>query len=371
MQHTLTWVEISRANLAHNVQVFRRLVGPERTLCAAVKANAYGHGLLECAPLMIEAGADWLGVNALFEALALRSAGVKVPIYIMGYVPLNELAIVVQNGFHLVVYNLETLEELSAVCERLKKPASTHLKVETGIHRQGVVEDELARFLQMYAAHRDLKMEGVAAHFANIEDTTDHRFAEQQLARFEEIIAKIRAAGFSPSYIHMANTAATLLFPKTFFTMVRVGIGNYGLWPSEETREVAGEVLKPVLTWKTRVAQVKKVPAGSSIGYGCSYKAEKDAVIAILPVGYYDGYDRGLSNKGFVLVKGVRAKICGRVCMNMMMVNVTEVPDVRIEDEVVLLGEGLPAEEMAEWLRTINYEVTTRINERIVRKVVD
>lgn len=381
MQHTLTWVEVSRANLKHNIQTFRDLVGPDRVLCMAVKANAYGHGLRECAPVMVEAGADWLGVNALFEAVELRTAGVRAPIYIMGYVSLGELAVVVENGFHLVVYNLETLRELAAVCARLKKPVLTHLKVETGIHRQGVLEDGLDEILKIYRANSFLQMKGVAAHFANIEDTTEHSFAEQQLGNFEKVVSRIRAEGFDPQYIHIANTAATILFPETFFTMVRVGIGSYGLWPSEETRAGAarnmgvnaGVDLKPVLTWKTRVAQVKKVPAGAAIGYGCTYKVARDAVIAVLPVGYYDGYDRGLSNKAEVLVHGVRAPVRGRVCMNMMMVDVTGVPDVRVEDEVVLLGdsgsERISVEEMAAWAGTINYEVTTRINERIARRV--
>ena len=186
---------------------------------------------------------------------------------------------------------------------------------------------------------------------------------------------------FRSQYIHTANTAATILFPKTYFTMVRTGVGNYGLWPSNETRvsaqnEEKNISLQPIMTWKTRVAQVKNVPANSYVGYGCTYKTNHDSRIAILPIGYCDGYDRrGLSNTAYVLIQGKRAPVRGRVCMNMTMVDVTDIPGVKIEDEVVLLGrqgdEEVSADQLADWIGTIHYEVTTRINERIVRKLVD
>lgn len=381
MDHALTWVEISRSNLAHNIQTFKKLVGKDRVLCPAVKANAYGHGLTVCGPLMVESGADWLGVNALFEAVALKEKGIKVPIYIMGYIALDELPVAVENGFHFVVYNGETLDALSAITKKLQLPALTHLKVETGTHRQGVFAHELDKVLELYRNNPLLKLMGVATHFANIEDTTDHSYAEFQLQNFQKILDEIRARGFQPKYIHTANTAATMLFPKTHFTMVRTGIGNYGLWPSNETyvsslKEGGNILLKPVLTWKTRVAQVKKVSAGSYIGYGCTYKAGHDSLVAILPVGYYDGYDRrGLSNTAHVLIHGKRAPVRGRVFMNMVTVDVTDIADVKVEDEAVLLGkqddEEVSAEQMAQWIGTINYEVTTRINEQITRRAVD
>ncbi len=379
MEHQLTWVEISRSNLKHNIQTFRELIGKERILCPAVKANAYGHGLTLCAPLMVEAGADWIGVNALFEAVELRETGLKVPIYIMGYIAKDELSAAVENGFHFVVYNAETLYELASITQKLQKPAFTHLKVETGIHRQGVLPEDLEEILDLYRNNPLIQMEGIAAHFANIEDTTDHSFAELQLKNFQKIVEKIQGSRFTPKYIHTANTAATILFPKTYFTMVRTGVGNYGLWPSNETyvsalQEGKNILLKPVMTWKTKIAQVKKVPSGSYVGYGCTYKTGHDSLIAVLPVGYYDGYDRGLSNNAYVLVHGRRAPVRGRVCMNMIMVDVTDVHDVKTEDEVVLLGrqgdEEVSAEQMAQWIGTINYEVTTRINEKLMRKVV-
>jgi len=383
MNHHLTWVEISRANLSHNIKSFRELIGSGRILCPAVKGNAYGHGLTVCAPVMVEAGADWLGVNALFEAVELMESGIKVPIYIMGYIALDELQTAVENGFHFVVYNEETLQALAQITNKLQKPAFTHLKIETGTHRQGVLAHQIENILELYRNHPLVQMEGLAAHFANIEDTTDHSYAQFQLQNFENAVEKIRAAGFSPKFIHTANTAATILFPKTHFTMVRTGIGNYGLWPSRETREAAEKdgkniSLKPVMTWKTKIAQVKKIPAGSSIGYGCTYKTDRDSVIAVLPVGYYDGYDRRLSNNSFVLVGGKRAPIRGRIFMNMVVADVTDIPGVRPEDEVVLLGKQsglhgsseISADDIAQWMGTINYEVTTRINEKLERRLV-
>jgi alanine racemase len=380
MSHSLTWVEISGSNLTHNIKTFRQLAGAGRVLCPAIKANAYGHGLKECAPVMVGAGADWLGVNALFEALELRTAGIKVPVYIMGYIALDELQTAVENGFHFVVYNAETLHRLAQITSKLKLPALTHLKVETGIHRQGVFREDLAEILKIYRDNPLVKMEGISTHFANIEDTTDHSYAQRQLQDFQQNVDEIRAGGFNPKYIHAANTAATILFPKTYFTMVRTGIGNYGLWPSVETfisaqHEGKNVALKPVMTWKTSVAQVKKVPADSFVGYGCTYKTRHDSLIAILPVGYYEGYDRGLSNHAYVLLHGKRAPVRGRVCMNMIMVEVTDIPNVRIEDEAVLLGrqggEAISAEQMAQWLGTINYEVTTRIAGHLERRLVD
>jgi len=380
MNPTLSWIEISRSALKHNLQTFRGLVGSERVLSQAVKGNAYGHGLRVCAPIMVEAGANWLCVNALFEALELRSIGVEVPIYIMGYVPLEELKTVIENGFRQVVYNKETLEKLREVCRELKMPIYTHLKLETGTNRQGVLEQDLPAILDIYRSEPMVILEGTATHFANIEDTTDPSYAKYQKENFDNMNKKIIQAGFTPKYTHCANTASTIIYPETHENMVRVGVGAYGLWPSNETfvssRHLETKVeLLPVMTWKTKVVQLKKVPANAAIGYGCTYRARYDSVVAVLPVGYYDGYDRKLSNIGLVLINGKRAPVRGRVFMNMVVVDVTGMPDVKLEDEVVLLGrqgdETVSAEQMARWVDTINYEITTRINERLPRVVVE
>jgi len=378
-KHSLTWVEVSRKNLVHNVGVFRNIIGDDRVLCCAVKANAYGHGLTTVAPIMLEAGADWLGVNSLFEAESLRESGIKAPIYIMGYVQRNELKFVVEQGFHFVVYNRDTLLKIVEVCADVNNPAFTHLKLETGNFRQGVQDNDLNDIAEIYNRNEVLRLEGVSTHFANIEDTTDHSYAKAQLERFKSMISKLEAFGLHPKYKHCANSAATMLFPDTYFNFVRVGIGNYGLWPSKETyisslQEGENIELKPVLSWKTKIAQIKNVPSGSYVGYGCTFKTTYDARLAVLPVGYYDGYRRKFSNCSFVLIHGKRAPVRGRVAMNMTVVDVTHIPEAKVEDTVVLLGadgnEHSSAENLAECAETINYEITTEINDVLDRRVV-
>lgn len=353
-------------------------------MCPAVKANAYGHGLKEVAPLVLEAGADWLGVDNLAEAMQLKENGITAPIYIMGHIPPNELEIAVREGFHFVVYRIETLDKLKEVTHKLNLPAYTHLKLETGTNRQGAMETDLAKLIELYKDEVLIVLEGVATHYANIEDTTDHSYAAAQTERFFGMINTIENAGLKPKYRHCANSAATILFPQTHGNFVRPGIATYGLWPSRETQisyrsrhKAEGEEdleLKPVLSWKTRVAAVKNIPADSSIGYGCTFTTTRDSSIVILPVGYSDGIRRSQSDKGHVLINGKRAPIRGRVMMNMCVADVTDIPDVHPEDEVVILGEQgdqrITAEQIGELQGTINYEVVTQINPLIERRVV-
>ncbi|KKQ71617.1 MAG: alanine racemase, alanine racemase [Candidatus Peregrinibacteria bacterium GW2011_GWC2_39_14] len=381
-------VEISKKALEHNIAAFKSLIGKNVTLCFCVKANAYGHGLAQVGKIISEykdgGSSIWLGVNAAFEAETLRNAGIKNPIYILGYVPLDQIEAAVKMDVRFVVYNKETVDAAAKAAKKFGKKARLHLKIETGNNRQGVMPEDAVKFAKYIIANKNLELEGISTHFANIEDTTEHEFASFQLENFKKTIAKIEAIGIKIKYKHCANTAATILFPKTHMTMVRVGIGLYGMWPSKETYVSAlqkgrGKIkLEPILTWKTKIAQIKIIPEGSYIGYGCTYKTTAKTKIAIIPVGYYDGYDRRLSNNSYVLIHGKRAPICGRVCMNIIMVDVTDIRDVKLEDEVVLLGtqkgsakghaETISAEQMAGWFNTINYEVVARINERIPRK---
>jgi len=378
--HELTWVEISKNALVHNVQQFRRIIGKDVLLCACVKANAYGHGLIESSGVILEAGADWLSVNSVYEAKLLRQAGVDVPVCILGYVPLEDIGEALELDCRLVVYNRETIERIGNEAKKRKCPARIHVKIETGTNRQGIRNEDIPDFLNIVKQYPDIETEGISTHFANIEDTTDHTFAFMQMERFKRAFELFSDSGIVPSVRHCANSAATILFPDTHFNMVRVGISCYGMWPSNETlvsfkKEKEGTfVLKPVLTWKTRVAQIKSIPRGEFVGYGCTYRTNRETSLAVLPVGYYDGYDRGLSS-GHVLIRGKRAPILGRVCMNIIMVDVTDIPDVCLEDEVILIGrsgeEKITAEIFAGWVGTINYEVTTRINDRIPRILKD
>jgi len=368
----LTWIEISKQALNQNLKAFRRVAGTGVALAPVVKANAYGHGLVECAQVFEEAGADYLCVNALFEAAVLREAGVKLPILILGYTPLSELGEAIKLKADLTVYNAETIRALG----KLGHPARLHLKIETGTHRQGVSAKDLPKVLALLRRYPKLHLVGVSTHFANVEDRMNSYYALYQLRRFEEVKRQLEAAGMAPRFYHAASSAATLIFPEAHFNFVRIGIAGYGLWPSEKTRLAVQSSrrdfeLRPALTWKTLVAQVKEVKKGALVGYGCTYTMPRDGKIAVLPVGYYDGYVRQLGNRAHVLIRGQRAPVAGRICMNMFMVDVTGIPEVRLEDEVVLLGrqgrEEVTAEMHAEWSQTINYEVTTRINERMPR----
>ena len=371
----LSWVEISKEALTSNIKTFRGLVGRDVKLGVAVKGNAYGHGLIQSSEVILEAGADYLCVNALYEAEALRMHGIEAPILLIGYTPLSELEQAVKLKCELTVYNLETIRELG----KLTNKVDIHLKIETGNHRQGVRPADLPKVLVEFKKYKNLRMAGLSTHFANLEDRINHKYALYQLQEFKKAYRILEEDGHAPHYRHCANTAAAILLPEAHFNFVRVGIGAYGLWPSEKAMLAAEHAgidieLKPALSWKTVVAQVKEVEMGVLVGYGCTYEMPHKGRIAVLPVGYYDGYVRMLSSKGHVLIRGKRAPVIGRVCMNMIMVDITEIPDVKLEDEVVLIGkqgkEMITAEEMAENSKTINYEVTTRINEMISRHLV-
>lgn len=372
----LTWIEISESALKHNLNTFRGLIGKDVILAPAVKANAYGHGLVECARIFEKHGADYLCVNALYEVEKLRNAGIKIPILIIGYTPLSDLKKVVKmEDVELVVYNMETIQELrkSKIENRICR---IHLKIETGNNRQGIQLSDLPDFVKILKQCPNIEVKGTSTHFANLEDRVDQKYALYQLEEFKKAIHILEDGGINPKYRHCANTAASIIMPEAYFNFVRVGIGAYGLWPSEKTEKAAKRAginieLKPALTWKTIIAQIKDVRKGSLIGYGCTHEMKKDGRIAILPIGYYDGIVRLLSNRGHVLIKGKIAPIIGRICMNMTIVDVTDIPEAKLEDEVVVIGKQgenrITAEEIGELTQTINYEVTTRINERIPR----
>jgi alanine racemase len=370
----MQWVELDRSALTSNIGQFRSLIGDKINFLAVVKANAYGHGILEISKLSLEAGVDWLGVHSLDEGLLLRQQGIDCPLIVLGYVSSQELEKAVALGLRLTVYNLDTIHLLAQISRRLKK------KVETGTHRQGIREEDVLPFLQEIQKHRYLVVEGLSSHFANIEDTTDHTYSRLQLKRFKRIIKKVEENNTEIPIKHIACTAATILFPDTYFDMVRVGIGMYGLWPSKETylssilQKRKPLFLKPVLSWKTRIAQIKKIPQGCFIGYGCTYRTTRETILGVLPVGYYDGYSRSLSNYSYVLIKGHRAPLRGRICMDFIMVDITDIPGVNLEDEVILLGqegeEVISADYLADLASTINYDIVTRINHLIPRVTI-
>ncbi len=372
-----SWIEISRAALESNLRAFRNVIAAPTQLMAVVKANAYGHGLEAIAPL-VAAQADWLGVNAIDEALAVARLGIRKPVCILGFTLPGDAGAIVEHGFRQVVYRDDVVDALSSAAHATGRAARVHLKVETGTNRQGIPLGELRAFVTRIRALPGIEVEGISTHFANIEDTLDRSFAQAQKSRFDEAMRILEGAGVRPPHIHAAATAGALLFPETHFTMVRVGVGMYGIWPSRETRVAARErgkqiALDPPMTWKCRIAQIKHVNPGDYVGYGLTFQVSRPLRLAVLPVGYYDGYDRKLSNSGRVLVRGQYAAVVGRVAMNMTMVDVTD-SGADVGDDVVLLGHQgeaeIRAEELAERIGTIPYEVVSRINPLIPRILV-
>lgn len=382
----LTWLEVNGVALERNVAALKRRLSSSALLAVAVKANGYGHGLTLTAEAFLAGGADWLCVHSIAEARALRAARIEAPIYLFGPCPIESLEEALSLRLRLVTYSQAQVERLAELSVGAPVgEVKLHLKVETGNNRQGLPLPELLALTEELERHPQLELEGLCSHFANVEDTTDHSYAERQLERFHEAHRALCERGTPPRIRHIANSAATLLWPERVMEMARVGVSAYGLWPSKETQGVARQRafneggsmvdLSPALTWKARVAQVKSLEAGESVGYGCTYVTTRPSRVAVLPVGYYEGYDRALSNIAYVLIQGQRAPVRGRVCMNMCMVDVTDIEGVEAGDVAVLLGaqdgpngsERLSAEQLASWANTINYEVVSRLHPALLR----
>jgi len=373
-----TWCEVDRGALGHNIGELRSLVGTSALLAPVVKANAYGHGLETAAQVFVGAGADWLCVNALYEARRLRDAGVEVPLYVMGHVAPEQTAEALELDCEFVAYDRAVVRAAAdAALRRGEGPARLHLKLETGNNRQGLRELEALDLARLVHGEAGVCLAGLATHFSDVEDTTDHTFAREQRRLFHEFARLLADEDIRPERLHVSNSAATILWPEVHMDLVRAGIACYGMWPSTESHVsavAAGRAhcdLRPALTWKSRIAQIRATPAGEYVGYGRTYRTTHTTQLAVVPVGYYDGYPRSLSNLAHVLVRGCRAPVRGRVCMNMIMIDTSHIPDAATGDEVVLLGrqreEQVTAEQMAGWADTINYEITTRINDRIPR----
>jgi alanine racemase len=302
------------------------------------------------------------------EAVALRQAGIDTPVLVLGPSLREECQLAAQFGLELTVGSLAGAQAV-AEASQPGNPLRVHIKVETGVYRQGITADELPSLLEILTSAPAVSLVGLSSHYADIEDTTDHAYARGQAEQFAEFSRLLAAAGHGELCRHMSCSAAAILWPASHLDIVRVGIAGYGIWPSSETFISARETgqnqldLRPAMTWKCHVVQVKDVPTGQTVGYGRSWKAPVASRIAVLPVGYSDGYPRALSNRAHVLVRGCPAPIRGRICMNLCMVDVTHIPGVQAGDEVVLLGqqkdEEITAEQLAELLNTIPYEILT------------
>ena len=370
MREVPVWAEIDLKAIARNMQEIRRLVSPRAGIMAVVKADAYGHGAVEVAQAALVNGAGRLAVATIAEGKELRAAGVNVPILLLGYTPYSQFAEVINLSLSQAVYTLEMAAVLDAAAARLGKQATVHIKIDTGMGRLGLQCGEVATKEALQIARLPhLDVEGIFTHFATA-DSRDKSYAMQQFNLFVSFLDGLRKAGLEIPLQHCANSAALIDLPQTHLNMVRPGIIIYGLYPSGEVQRSVIS-LQPAMTFKTRVAQVKKVPANCPISYGAIYRTPRSTVIATLPVGYADGYNRLLSSKGKVLIHGQKAEVVGRVCMDQCMVDAGHIDGVCPGDEVVLFGRQrevvLPVEEVAEAIGTINYEVVCMINSRVPR----
>ncbi len=401
----LTWAEIDLDAIAHNARELKRHVGEKTELMAVVKANGYGHGAVPVAKTALDNGASCLAVHRVLEGVQLRQAGITAPILVLGYTLPAQAETIVRWHLTPTVNTPEQAQALSAAASpppfippnsggEREAGLPIHIKVDTGLGRFGLLPQEVVDFVRAISALPGLVIEGVYTHFA-VADAADKAYTLKQFETYLEVVKRLEEAGFTIPIKHVANCAATLDLRETHLDMVRCGIALYGLRPSSEVegnRRLHTIPLRPAMTLKSRVARVRTLPAGSSISYGCTYTTREPTLVALVPIGYGDGYHRLISNRGQVLIRGQRAPIVGRVCMDQFVVKVSHIPDVQQHDEVVLLGrqgdlgirnekleirdgelKGTPlcdeisAEEVAAWAETINYEVTAGILPRVTR----
>lgn len=363
-----TWVEINTKAIAANYKLFRSCLKPGCRLMSVVKSNAYGHDIVSFSQCMEALGVDWFGVDSFEEAMRLRKNSITKPILVLGYTLPHNYEKAAENNISLALTHFEFLDVIQK--KPLSKRLSVHVKVDTGLHRQGFHWEDAKRLVEELMKTPSIKVEGLYTHFAEAENPKSS-FTKEQIEQFHKWKKLFEAEGFTPIH-HAAGTAGMLISNDAHFDMVRVGIGMYGLWPSIDTKKKCkGKKLTPVLTWRALLSDVKKVPQGGTIGYDRTFTAPHDMIIAVCPIGYSDGLPRSLSNKGQVLVNGKRAAIVGRVSMDMITVDVTHIKGVKPGDDVHIIGgrgkEALSADDQAEAANTISYEFVTRINPEIPR----
>ena len=369
MPNRPAWAQIDLGALAHNYSEIKKKLKPGARLCAVVKADAYGHGAVPVARAAVAAGASYLAAAVLSEGIELREAGFTEPILLLGLVLPEDARDVVHYGITQTVCDLELARALSAEAVRQNRTAKVHLKVDTGMGRIGVRPEEIGALAAEIAALPGVEVEGMFSHFA-MADCRDKSYTQQQLEKFRQAIAAVRAHGVRPVLCHIAESAAILEIPEAHFDMVRAGVIQYGLWPSAEVSHPID--IRPLMKLQARVVWLKTLKKGESVGYGRAFVAARDCRIATLPIGYADGYIRAYGAQGWVEIHGKRAKIAGKVCMDQVMVDVTDIPDVQIGDVATLFGSRtLTIDDAASWLGTINYEIPCLISPRVPRVYVN
>jgi len=367
-----TWTEINLDNLAFNFKSVKHFVGAKLNYMAVVKADGYGHGAVNCARRLEQADIDWFGVALPEEGLELRENGIKKPILCLGSFWAGQENLLLENDLTPVIYRLEIAEKFNRAANDKKTIADVHIKIDTGMGRIGVRFDEVKDFAESLKKFTNLRVDGIMTHFATADNLSENDFTNEQIRRFDEAVLIFEEKGFCPRYKDLANSPAAVAHQNSRGNLVRIGGILYGLGDDVLPKEIEKPALKPVLSLHTRIAYLKKVPKGETLGYSRSFTTEKDSLIATLPIGYQDGITRRLSNKGRVLINGSFAPIVGRISMDWTILDVTDIPNVKINDEVILIGEAndkkITAEELARLTETISYEITCGIDRRVTRK---
>lgn len=366
-----TWLEIDLDVIAKNTRNIKKIIGKNKELMAVVKGNAYGHDVLEIVPIFLKNGATRLAVARLEEGIFLRKAGIDVPILVLGATLKEEAETALMHDITTSVCNISFIKKMNELSLKLKKKAKIHLKIDTGMGRLGVKPEKAVDFIKKVLTFDHIIIEGIFTHFS-VADEKDKKYTEEQFRKFSEILKILEKEKIRIPLKHVSNSATLLDLEHMWLDMVRPGIALYGLYPSKEVKKVIK--LIPAQRFKTRITFLKELPAEKSISYGRTYTTyKKNTIIASLPIGYADGYSRLLSNKGEVLVRGRRMPIIGRICMDQCMIDVTDLPLVKIGDEVVLWGkqgnERITVEEIADKLNTINYEITHLPDKKRVSKL--
>jgi alanine racemase len=372
-----TWAEIDLNKLAANFQQIKQRVASTARIMAVVKANAYGHGAVECARRLAAEGADWFGVALPEEAVQLRNSGITQPVLCLaGFWP-GQAAVCIQHRLTPVVYRVDMLEALNQAATEANAIVDVHVKVDTGMGRLGVRFDQIGEFAGAVERFRNVRIDGLMTHLAAADDAACRPLTLDQIRRFDDAVNAFRERGYRPTHLHLANSAGVYGHRESWGNMVRPGGVLYGLWRDVLPLSISDPRLDPVMSLYSRIIMLKWVPPGETIGYGCTFEASRRSLIATLPIGYHDGYMRGFSNRAHVIVRGVYAPVVGRVSMDLTLIDVTDIAGVELNDEVTLLGWDrrtpelkIKAEDLARIAGTLSYEVTCGVSDRVPRVYV-
>ena len=365
-----TWAEIDLSALAHNFRIIRNQCGGGVKIMAAVKANAYGHGAVECARRLEAEGVDWFGVALPEEGAELRAAGTTKPILCLGGFWKGQEELCLQKDLTPVAYRLDMIELFDSAARKAGVIADIHIKVDTGMGRLGVRADQVSEFCDRLKGFANIRVEGLMTHLASADDESREDFTREQFDKFAQSIEVFHERGFQPTHIHTANSAAAFALPAQG-NMIRPGGSLYGFRRDVFPPNFEAPGLRPVMALYSRIMLLKRVPKGERLGYGGTFETKRDSLIATIPIGYNDGYTRALSNRGRVIIRGQVAPVVGRVSMDMTLVDVTDIQGVAPDDQVTLLGKdgdaSITAEDIAETAGTISYEITCGISDRVPR----